>query len=211
MSKQITNIFMGDRRAEVGLAATFLLAIVAAVGGLAIGPGQVIWCLFLSGSEAASYEIQPNREVVVPLAPDQNPLRFMARVEYLKPNRHIGTMVTAFDSVLRRGDEQLWASQFQISHKDEDKDKGLGLRVGSSYTTCAVHLFSVDEAGDFTFVAKPTNYDQLEVKSITLKVRQNVTEVHVVSAVVGFALLVLAVVLTVIGFRFRRRDARTDA
>ncbi|MFT6080768.1 MAG: hypothetical protein ACJA0V_002113 [Planctomycetota bacterium] len=102
MSKQITNIFTGDRRAEVGLAATFLLAIVAAVGGLAIGPGQVIWCLFLSGSEAASYEIQSSREVVVPLAPDQNPLRFMARVAYLKPNRHIGTMVTAFDGVLRR-------------------------------------------------------------------------------------------------------------
>lgn len=202
---------MSDRRSEVGLAATLLLAVVAAVGGVALGPGQIIWCLFFSGAEAAAYEIQPDREVVVPLTPDQNPLRFMARIEYHKPYRHIGTMVTAFDGVLRRGDEQLWSSQFQVSHKDEDRDKGVGLRVASSYTTCSVHLFSVDEAGDFTFVAKPTNYDQIEVKSITLKVRQNVSEVHTMSAVGGFVLLILAVVLAVIGFRSSRRDARSES
>jgi len=199
---------MKDRRSEAGLAVTAVLAVLVALAGPALGPGQIVWCMFLSGEKAAEYELQPDQEVVVPLTPDQNPLRFLARLEYREPRSHFGRAETAFDGVLRQGGQELWKKRFRVSHQEDDDEVGIALM--SSYTTAAAQLFSIDEPGDFTFVAKSTRHNDIDVRGITLKVRQNVSEVQTMSAVGGFALLIGAVVIAMVGARSSRRKSSEE-
>ena len=84
---------MADRNAQAGVAATVVLAMVALLGGLVLGPGQIAWCVFLSGEKGETYECQPDREVVVPLTPEQNPVRFLATLEYREPRAVVGEPV----------------------------------------------------------------------------------------------------------------------
>ena len=200
---------MADRNAQAGVTVLVVLAIVALLGGLVLGPGQIAWCVFLSGEKGETYECQPDREVVVPLTPEQNPVRFLATLEYREPRMHFGRAVTAYDAVLRLGDEQLWASRFRVSH--EDDDERTGITIGSSYVSTPVQLFSVEEPGDYTFVAKSTSDKDIEVHSIRLRIRQNVSEVHTASAVAGFVMLALAIVLVVVAVRSSRQQAASKS
>ena len=191
------------RSLQSGLAATGVLAIVALLAGLVLGPGQILWCVFLSGSKAAQYELQPDQEIVVPLKPEQNPIRFLSTITYWKPRVSFGRSRTVFRGRLRKDDEELWSQSFRVTH-DSDDDEGLSLMT--SHTTSSLQLFSVDEAADYRFVAEGTSDKDIKVKSITLKVRQNVSEVLVWPVVGGFVLLVVAVVL----FVARNRRSRSS-
>lgn len=66
----------------------------------------------------------------------------------------------------------------------------------------------VDTAGDYQFIAKSTRSDDIEIRSITLKVRQNVTEVDLVTAIAGFALLLLAFAYGTTKARATRRNSK---
>lgn len=192
------------RSLQSGIAATGVLAIVLLLAGLVLGPGQILWCVFLSGSKAAQYELQPDQEVVVPLRPEQNPIRFLSTITYWKPRLSFGMSRTVFRGKLRKGDEHVWSESFRVTH-DSDDDESLSLLT--SHTTSSLRLFSVDEAADYRFVAESTSDKDIKVKSITLKVRQNVSEVQVWPAVSGVVLLVVAVLLFLVQNRAARESS----
>jgi hypothetical protein len=181
---------------------------IGVIAGALLGPGQVIWCLFLSGSAGASYKCEPDQEISISLSPDQSPVRLLARIEYRKPRLHIGIGPprTSFKGVLSRDDKQLWSDTFGVTVGDDEKTGVFGL--SSSYSTSSLQVFMVDTAGDYQFIAKSTRSDDIEILSLTLKVRQNVTEVDLITAITGFALLLLAFAFGMTKARATRRNSK---
>jgi len=186
-----------------GAAMPAILAILCGLAGLVLGPGQIVYCMFFSGSAAGEYACKPDKPITIPLAPTQNPLRLIAKIEYTKPRHIIHTAVTSYDTTLTFAGEQLWAEQIRVRESDDDDDDGgsISISMGSSYTTTPIALFSVEQEGDYTFVAKPTRDNDIKVHALTVTVRENVRVVHTLSAVAGFGLMVLAIVLVVMTAR----------
>lgn len=197
-------------------AITILLALVALVG-LVLGPGQLIYCVFLSGAAASEHECIPDQPLVIALSPDQNPIRFTATMEYVDPGVVIGSSdATSYTGILSHGETELWTETFGIEVRDDDKDsRKSGVRVllkSTAYSSANIRAFSVDVAGDYTFVAKRTAKRDIRVDSITLKVRENVRMTHVPTAVAGFALLLIAIGFGVLAIvRASRARSRTRA
>ena len=86
-----------------------------------------------------------------------------------------------------------------------------GVRTGprlSSTITTNIRLFSVDEAGDYTFRGTQSGEHSLKIRSITLELRENVAVVNTAMAATGCVLAFGAFVSVVFGagFRGRRRD-----
>ncbi len=196
---------MENRTSQSGAAATVALAVIVGLAGLILGPGQIAYCVFFSGTKAGEYPCQPDEPLIVSLHPDQNPIRFLAAVEYRKPGRAFGSRATVYDTSLSLVEDTVWSSTIRVSKERNDDDGAFVM--GTNSLTAALQLFSVEHPGDYTFVAKRTQQHDIEVRSIAIRVRQNVTEVNTMSTVVGFLLLlvsVVIVVLSVVGARRKR-------
>ncbi|MEC7724020.1 MAG: hypothetical protein VYD05_00800, partial [Planctomycetota bacterium] len=104
----------------------------------------------------------------------------------------------------------LWRERFSASYSRE-KSGGTQVHIGGSSTiTTNIRLFSVDEAGDYTFRAEQSGERSLKIRAITLELRENVAEVNTAVAATGCVLAFGAFVSVVFGagFRGRRRDGQ---
>lgn len=200
---------MHNPTSQRGAALPAILAVLCGLAGLALGPGQIVYCMFFSGSAAGDHPCEPGKPLTIALDPEQNPLRFLAKIEYKKPRYIFHRAVTSYDSTLSLAGEQVWRHQIRVSEADDDDDRS-SFAIGSTYTTTAIALFSVDEKGDYTFVAQPTSDDDIKVRSLTIRVRENVRVVATGIAATGFGLMVLVFVLLVIAVR-SKRSAPNDA
>ena len=195
-----------EQRRQAGMSTVSLLLLVSFLGGLLLGPGHIVYCLYFSGASAAEHPWTPGEEVTFSLSPEQNPLRLNVEFEYLPP-RGIGRINrrTDYEGEFRGSSGTLWRERFGASYSQE---KGGGTQVrmaGSSTTTTNIRLFSVDEAGDYTFVAKQSGESSLKIRAITLELRENVAVVNTAMAATGCVLAVGAFVSVVFGAGFRRR------
>ena len=192
-----------------------LVLLVSFIVGLLLGPGHIIYCLYFSGSSAAEHPYVPGQEVTFSISPEQNPLRLNANFVCVPP-RVVGRVNrrTEYEGELRDADGTLWRERFDVSYsRQKGSTKTNQVREGLS-STKNIRLFSVEEAGDYTFVAKQEGERSLKVRQITLDLRQNVAVVNTPIAVLGCVLTFGAFVSVILGagFHGRRREEReTDS
>jgi hypothetical protein len=204
-----TNHSRRDR--ERGMSTVSLVLLVSFLGGLLLGPGHIVYCLYFSGASAAEHPWTPGEEVTFSLSPEQNPLRLNAEFDYVPP-RGVGrtNRRTDYEGELSGSGGTLWRERFSASYSRE-KSGGTQVHIGGSSTiTTNIRLFSVDEAGDYTFRAKQSGERSLKIRAITLELRENVAEVNTAVAATGCVLAFGAFVSVVFGagFRGRRRDGQ---
>ena len=195
-----------EQRRQAGMSTVSLVLLVSFLGGLLLGPGHIVYCLYFSGASAAEHLWTPGEEVTFSLSPEQNPLRLNAHFVAVPP-RGVGksSRRTNYEGELRGPRGTLWSAPFGVSYT---REKGAATKAqfedGLSSTT-NIQLFSVDQAGEYTFVAQQSGERRLNVRSITLELRENVAEVNTAIAGTGCALAVIAFVSVVFGAGFRGR------
>jgi|GEM_PF-3174324 len=196
---------------QAGMSSVSLVLLVCFISGLLLGPGHIIYCLFFSGASAAEHPYVPGQEVTFSISPEQNPLRLNANFVSVPP-RVVGRVNrrTEYEGELRGADGTLWRERFDVSYsRQKGRTKTSQVKAGLS-STKNIRLFSVEQAGDYTFVAKQEGERSLTVRQITLELRQNVAVVNTPVAVLGCALTLGAFVSVILGagFRGRRREER---
>lgn len=183
-----------------------LIVATAIILGVILLPVQIFYCVFFSGAHLAEYEITPNQAISIPLSPEMNPIRFNAKLVYEEPHIIGIDEKTRYTASLSDDKNELWSESFGVEVNDNDNDDddvGIRVTIGNrtKSTTTSVHSFRIDEANDFDFVAKETRYDEINVKSITLKVRRNVRQVVWQLAVAGGGLILGGILYAVFGGR----------
>lgn len=209
--------------AQHGGVRTIVLLVVTILIGLLLGPVQLIYCLFLSGAIVSEHPCIPGQPVTVALSPKQNPIRFLARVEYIDPGRVQRTRhspgpaerTASFDGQLRFDGRLLWSERFEASGGSTNQGSGVLSTDQHTGATSSLKAFSIEEPGDYEFVVR-AGPSQLRVESITLKVREHVTELHLPTTVGGSLVMLFGIgvaVFVMIRASKRRRvaDDRTPA
>lgn len=182
--------------ARSGLSLTSIVVLLAILAGIALGPVQAVYCVFMSGKQAGEYPLKPNETVTIPLSSDMNPIRFNASIRHEDP-RSMRREVSRFDGTLTLADKAIWTETFSVSSEDDDDDRGSGITINANpmtNTTVGVHSFEVTETGDYQFQVKQTK-SELRVEEMSLLVRSNSRLVNMPSCIVGIAMLVIGVVV----------------
>lgn len=70
------------KRTRTGFSGLGVLAVLAILVGILLGPVYGAYCVFLSGKSAGTFPMSVDKPVVIELAPDMNPIRLNARVRH---------------------------------------------------------------------------------------------------------------------------------
>jgi len=186
-----------------------------AVAGLFVGIGYVMWCLFLSGSAAGEHEITVGRPVKLALTSEMNPVAFNVKARWGGSTIRIGgrgkgtSRRRSYRAKLTRAGAEVWSERFSFS---SESDNGTG--------TTSVRVFDVPPGGDgggdgeYEFVVtgdSSTAGMGLNVSSLTLKLRRNVTRVNWSVAGPGIGAFVLGIIGLVISGRRKAEGAGKGA
>jgi len=171
--------------------ALMAVSVVLAVAGLFAGILYIIWCQFLSGDSAGEHEISPGTPVRIALAREMNPVAFNMKGRWGGFTIRIGgsrskmRRQSSFRARLSRGGSELWSERFSFSSESDR---------GSSTTNVKTFELADGEDGEYEFVVTKGHEDRLGVKSLTLKVRRNVTPVDWQVAGPGIGAFVLGII-----------------
>ena len=105
-----------------------IIAYVVVAAGLLMGPVNLVYCWYLSGSTVGSYELKEKEAVTVPLSPEMTPVSFLVTADFkLKTTRK---EEYEYRAVLERDSGTIWEKVFKVSPPQTDADDGGGFQTG---------------------------------------------------------------------------------
>ena len=185
------------------------ISIVMLVCGLFAGLLYIIYCQFLSGDAAGDYEIPgagaTASPVEVQLSSEMNPVAFNVKGRFggglgirIGGGKSRTERRSSFDARLSKDGREIWSKRFTISSKSSS---------GSS--TSALKVFDVAEDGEYEFTVRKSSGSSafgLNVNSMTLYVRRNVTPIDWRVAGPGLGAMALGIVGIILSAPKRKRS-----
>ncbi len=193
------------------------ILILLFVTGILLGPVYAIYCLSFSGSDVGSYQIFSQNvtragvgglsvqskgafewkpPVTVTLSPDMNPIRFLACVDYLPPLGTAGRLYqsNSYAARLDKGDTNIWKRTFTVSYHKPSKSSSSGMTLSYHSQRVNINTFVVQETGEYSFAAQQKGTPELDVSSVKLAIKRNVTQPNQTVVIIGFAILIVSII-----------------
>jgi hypothetical protein len=173
------------------LTTCILLIPLGAIGGIFYPVYQAGW----SGTLAEAGIPFQNQIAKVEITPAMNPSRLFVKIVY-RHDHEVFTNNVGFQCKIKTGESIEFDGQ--VGFRVDDRDEGGLLRIGDSGTTYLnLRDFDVTEAKQLEVHLQPMEHREISIQSMTLRVRQNVSQVNWAICVVSCLILLLGILGTV--------------
>jgi len=201
------------------------VSILFIILGLALGAAYPAYTSFFSGKEIAelpfisrdtsnvslggfslssSEDAGSVSEQSIDLSPDMNPIRLYATAKYtLNRGSRSSNLKSGFEVSFYQNDKQLWTEPFSFSESSSN-DKKTAKTVNSSQILRRIDLAA---AGSYTLKLRKVGSQELNISSLKIKARRNVTIANPKIYIAGGVLFLLGLIGAYI---FRNKSSAKD-
>lgn len=191
--------------------------------GLVLCPGYLVYTTMFSGEELVELTLldrdikstsiggftsttsggnSAKKQQSIHLSPDMNPIRLIAKADYVKtPNIHV-TQYSEFELYFSGSQAQLWKEKFTISESEpsEDDKKKTTINVGGhSSTNKSLKIIDIEKADTYSMKLQQLPEQEVKVSKLSIEIRKNVQLVKPAIYITGIAMLALGLIGIIVG------------